>query len=125
MLIRRITLLIGLLLTAGTSLAHHSIGGEFDSSRSITVTGTVKEVALINPHAYILIDVEEAGEAVQYTLTMGPAIKLIRGSGWTPDILHAGDVVTSSGRPMRKGNGMYIAHLVTQDGEVLIGELVE
>lgn len=114
------------LLLAGPAQAHHSIGGEFDSSRSVTVDGVVKEVHLVNPHAYILVDVESnPGETVQWTLIWGPAIKMIRGLGWTRDTLKPGERITASGRPMRKGEGMYIAELSKEDGTVLIGELVE
>jgi hypothetical protein len=120
----RIGSCLGLLLTAGASWSHHSIGGEF-SDEQVTVEGVVTEFELINPHAYIVIAVGEGAAATDWTLTMGPATKLIRGSGWTPTILKPGDRVTSTGRAARRGHGMYIVELIKSDGTVLIAGLQE
>jgi hypothetical protein len=120
----RIGLGLSFVLTAGAALSHHSIGGEF-SNAEVTVEGVVKEFELINPHAYIVIAVGDGAETKDWTLTMGPATKLIRGSGWTPTILVPGDRVTSTGRAAREGNGMYIAELIKADGTVLIESLEE
>lgn len=116
---------VAMLVAGQTVLAHHSIGGEFDNAREVTVTGTVKEFALINPHTYIVIAVDDAGTTRDWTLTFGPATKLIRGSGFTPTTLVAGDVVTATGRPARQGLGMYLSWLGKADGTVLIDELQE
>ena len=114
-----------LLLLATAGRAHHSIGGEFDNAREVTVTGTVKEYALINPHTYIVIAVGADGAARDWTLTFGPATKLIRGSGFTPTTLVPGETVTATGRPARAGLGLYLAWLAKADGTVLIDELEE
>jgi DNA/RNA endonuclease YhcR with UshA esterase domain len=105
--------------------AHHSITGEFDGSRQVTVEGTVKEFKLINPHTYIVIAVDNDDGSEDWTLTFGPATKLIRGSGWSESTLTAGDRVAATGRPARKGLGLYLALLVKADGTVLIDELEE
>jgi hypothetical protein len=104
-----------LTLSAGAALAHHSIGGEF-SDEHVTVEGVVTEFRLINPHSYIVIEAGDGAETKAWTLTLGPATKLIRGSGWTPTILVPGDRVTSTGRAARRGNGLYIVELVKGDG---------
>ena len=111
-------------VAGGGAAAHHSIGGEF-SNDHVTVEGVVTEFRLINPHAYIVIDVAAGAETEQWTLTLGPATKLIRGSGWSPTILAPGDRVTSTGRAARRGYGMYIVELVKADGTVLMDELQE
>lgn len=115
-----------LAMWSAKTVAHHSIAGEFDGSNIVDVTGTVVELKLINPHTYILLDVEnEAGEVERWTLNFGPASKLIRGMGWHAEILQPGDVVTAQGRRAREYPGMYLSHLVTDDGEVLLDALVE
>lgn len=114
-----------LLALAAAGRAHHSIGGEFDNAREVTVTGTVKEYALINPHTYIVVAVDADGAARDWTLTFGPATKLIRGSGFTPTTLVPGDTVTATGRPAREGLGLYLVWLAKADGTVLIDELEE
>jgi DNA/RNA endonuclease YhcR with UshA esterase domain len=105
--------------------AHHSISGEFDNTRQITVEGTVKDYKLINPHTYIVVAVDGERGSEDWTLTFGPATKLIRGSGWNEDTLKPGDRVTATGRPAREGLGLYLAELLKADGTVLIDELVE
>jgi hypothetical protein len=105
--------------------AHHSISGEFDNTRQVTVEGTVKDYKLINPHTYIVISVDGVRGNEDWTLTFGPATKLIRGSGWNEHTLKPGDRVTATGRPAREGLGIYLAELLKADGTVLIDELVE
>ena len=113
------------LLVASVGSAHHSIGGEFDNSRQVTVEGVVKEYKLINPHTYIVVAVAGERGSEDWTLTFGPATKLIRGSGWNESTLKVGDRVTATGRPARKGLGLYLAELTKADGTVLIDELQE
>jgi uncharacterized protein DUF6152 len=120
-----LTPLAATLLAAPFVHAHHSITGEFDNARQVTVEGTVKELRLINPHTYIVVAVQGERGSEDWTLTFGPATKLIRGSGWTESTLAAGDQVTAIGRPARKGLGVYLARLTKADGTVLIDELVE
>ena len=105
--------------------AHHSIGGEFDNARELTVDGVVKEYHLINPHTYIVVEVDNGAAIGDWTLTFGPATKLIRGSGWNESTLQPGDRVTATGRPARDGLGMYLSALTKADGTVLINELRE
>jgi hypothetical protein len=116
--------LAALLMTSFAS-AHHSIGGEFDNTRQLTVEGVVKDYKLINPHTYIVVAVAGERGSEDWTLTFGPATKLIRGSGWNESTLKPGDRVTATGRPARKGLGMYLAELKKADGTVLIDELQE
>ena len=116
---------VAALLVASVASAHHSIGGEFDNSRQLTVEGIVKEYKLINPHTYIVVAVAGERGSEDWTLTFGPATKLIRGSGWNESTLKAGDRVTATGRPARKGLGLYLAELTKADGTVLIDELQE
>jgi hypothetical protein len=97
-----IVLGLALLLNGSGSSAHHSVGGEFSTER-VTVEGVVTEFRLINPHTYIVLEVGDGADMRQWTLTLGPATRLIRGSGWTPAILAPGDRVMSTGRAARTG----------------------
>jgi Family of unknown function (DUF6152) len=115
---------LALILAAGGAYPHHSVGGEFGDER-VTVEGVVTDFRLINPHSYIVLDVGEGAATTRWTLTLGPANRLIRGSGWTSEILVPGERVTSTGRAARSGNGMYVARLVKADGTMLLDELQE
>jgi hypothetical protein len=116
---------VACLILAAAASAHHSISGEFDNTRQVTVEGTVKDYRLINPHTYIVVSVDSGHGSEDWTLTFGPATKLIRGSGWNDATLRPGDRVRATGRPAREGRGLYLAELVKADGTVLIDELVE
>jgi hypothetical protein len=120
-----VPLAIACITLADVSGAHHSISGEFDNTRQVTVEGKVKDYKLINPHTYIVVSVESENGNEDWTLTFGPATKLIRGSGWNAATLRPGDRVTATGRPAREGLGLYLAELIKADGTVLIDELEE
>ena len=45
-------------------VAHHSISAEFDTSKPITFTGTVKKVAWMNPHIYTQVEVKQPNGSV-------------------------------------------------------------
>jgi hypothetical protein len=45
--------------------AHHSISGVYDSSRRATIEGTVAQFHLVNPHAFLLIDVKDGTDRGQ------------------------------------------------------------
>src|SRR6185503_6176480 len=58
------TLLTALLFAAvftAPILAHHSINAEFDSTKPITLVGTVSNVDWMNPHTYVFVDVKDSG----------------------------------------------------------------
>src|SRR5262245_15870865 len=54
-------LLALVVLFAGASLsAHHSFAAAYDTSKQITVQGTLVRVRLTNPHSWFFIDVKDA-----------------------------------------------------------------
>jgi hypothetical protein len=55
----------GLLLVAVPALAHHAIQAQFDYDKPITLTGTLKKMEWINPHAYMYLDVKDSGGKVK------------------------------------------------------------
>src|ERR1700738_3497503 len=50
---------IGLVAAAAPVVAHHSFAAEYDSSKPITLKGTVTRVEWTNPHARFYVDVKE------------------------------------------------------------------
>ncbi|HUN73301.1 MAG TPA: DUF6152 family protein [Steroidobacteraceae bacterium] len=53
-----------LILAANVALAHHSVGGEFDVHKKLTLTGVVSQVEWANPHIYVHLMVKEPGGSV-------------------------------------------------------------
>ena len=68
-----LTVAIGLAATA-TSLAHHSVPGQFDTTKPMTLKGVISKIDWINPHIYIRLDVKEPdGTTSTRTETIVPA----------------------------------------------------
>ena len=87
----------GMLLAALPLAAHHSIAAEFDASKPVAFTGTVKKVAWMNPHIYTYVEVKQPnGSLIEYKVEGGPPNALYR-SGWREDSLKAGETVSVTG----------------------------
>jgi hypothetical protein len=108
-----------LLVAAAPLTAHHSISAEFDTTKPITFTGTIKQVDWMNPHIYTHVEVKGADGAVTvYKVEGGPPNSLYR-NGWRKDSLKAGDVVTVNGIRAKSPTSMNIgvATITTADGK--------
>jgi Family of unknown function (DUF6152) len=106
------------------SAAHHSTAAEFDNSKPITFTGTVRKVQWMNPHIYTLIEVMRPdGQSIVYHVEGGPPNSLYR-QGWRMDTLKAGQTVTVSGLRAKNEASMHVgqATITTVDGKrVFVG----
>ena len=78
-----------LLLAASPALAHHGDADRYNQE-VVTVTGTVVEVQMVNPHAHLVLDVEEGGKTVRWQAELGGPQQLIRQFNWTPATLKKG-----------------------------------
>jgi DNA/RNA endonuclease YhcR with UshA esterase domain len=108
-----------LLVAAAPLTAHHSISAEFDTTKPITFTGTIKQVDWMNPHIYTHVEVKGAdGTVTVYKVEGGPPNSLYR-NGWRKDSLKAGDVVTVNGIRAKSPTSMNIgvATITTADGK--------
>jgi hypothetical protein len=107
------------LMLATPLLAHHSVSAEFDQSKPVKFTGTVKKVEWMNPHIYTHVEVKEPdGKVVVYRVEGGPPNSLFR-SGWRRDSLKAGDVVSVSAIRAKSPTSMNVgvATITTADGK--------
>jgi hypothetical protein len=84
-------------------LAHHSIAGEYDVDKPVTVKGVVTKVEWTNPHARIYVDVAQPnGSVVNWTVELQAVSALVR-NGWTRRTVNVGDTVTVEGLHARSG----------------------
>jgi NADPH:quinone reductase-like Zn-dependent oxidoreductase len=95
-----------------TTPAHHSISSVYDSSRRVTIEGTVAQFQLINPHPFLFIDVTDAtGKVQQWRLEMDNRFELVS-IGVTANTFKAGDRVVVTGTLARgSSNGLYVWRL--------------
>lgn len=83
-------------VVAGTVSAHHSVSGQYDASKPLTLTGVISKVDWINPHIYLHLDVKDKDGAVTtWTLSTLPTA-MMRRAGLTKESLQGqpGEVVT-------------------------------
>src|SRR4051794_1779942 len=70
--------------------AHHSYA-MFDSTKTMTLSGTVKQFQFTNPHSWIQVMAPGAnGSLVEWSVQMGAPFELIR-AGMGPQTLKPGD----------------------------------
>ena len=110
---KRWALLAAATIAVGTAThAHHSISTLYDSSRQVTIEGTVAQFQLINPHPFLLIDVKgPTGEAQRWQLEMDN-LRELASIGVTATTFKPGDVVVVTGSLARKsGQKLYLLRL--------------
>ena len=86
----------------GGAAAHHGDADRYNQD-VVTVTGTVVEVQMVNPHARIILDVEEGGKTVRWQAELGGPQQLIKQFGWTPATIKKGMKLTMIGRRLKSG----------------------
>jgi len=106
------TAALGVVLSAGSVIAHHSFAAEFDANRPLTLKGVVTKIEWSNPHTYFYMDVTGTdGKVVNWGMEMGSPNGLMR-QGWTRNTLHIGDEVTVEGAQAKDGTNVGNARAV-------------
>lgn len=91
----------GLLVAASPLRAHHE--WPVDSSRPITIRGTVAQVRWGNPHVMIYLDVDANGAVEKWTVG-GSSPQYMTTCGWTKKTLQPGDAITVIGFRYKDGS---------------------
>ena len=111
--------LVGLLMLAVPAFAHHGSAGE-DTSKIVTIKGTVTDFQYINPHVQIYVEVkDEQGNVQTWNGEASNALVLHR-AGWNSKIIKVGDQITMNGyQSKNKATSLRLTSVVLADGRQL------
>ena len=94
---------VALILGAAPAWAHHAFAAEFDAKKPVHLVGVVSKVELINPHAWIHVDVKNAdGSVSNWAVECGNPNTLLR-RGYTKASLMAGTEIVVQGFQAKRG----------------------
>jgi hypothetical protein len=103
------------ILALPTVYAHHSLVGEFDTSVTMEVRGTLTKLEWFNPHIWLYLDVTAASGAIEkWQCEMGSPNQLIR-AGWKKEDLPVGTVIRANANPARDGSLTCSTRSITLD----------
>jgi hypothetical protein len=81
------------------AMAHHGVG-TFDLSKSVTYSGKLTKLELINPHAWLYFEVTDNGKVTKMRCEMRSA-HVLRRSGWSKELFPINTQVTIEAAPDR------------------------
>ena len=124
MKLKRLPLLIlPALVFVAPVLAHHSISGEFDTGKPVTINGVVSNVDWMNPHAYVFVDVNDSslGKARTWACELANPSELVR-RGFNRSALKVGMAVRVIGTRAKDGSFKIHTDLLSSDKSVLFAK---
>ncbi len=106
-----------LFVVSGPAFAHHGAAA-YDSSKMVTVTGTVTDFQFINPHVMITMDVKDpsTGKIEKWEGELTSPNHLER-AGWTKSTIKVGDEVTMTGAALKSGAPAMAIRKVMKNGQ--------
>jgi hypothetical protein len=103
----------GLFFTLFSAAAHHSVSGQFDREKRVSVTGVITDVEWINPHTYIHLESRDENGAVTMWQFESAPTAMLRKVGLTKDML------------MGDGGSVTIDAILARDGTENYGWLLK
>jgi hypothetical protein len=112
------TAAIAWFLAAPAAQAHHSLSGQFDTSKSFEVNGVVSRVDWVNPHTYLYVDVKQPnGSQLTYKLESLPVAMMRKAGVSKQELLGDGRPVHVKAHPARNGTATLGYMLVLKLGD--------
>jgi hypothetical protein len=113
-------LVVACLALAGAGVrAHHSVPGQFDTSKPTTLMGTITKIDWINPHVYLNLTVKSDTATETWRLGTAPPAMMRKAGLSKADIAgKAGEILTLVVYPARDGtkNLGWITKITYEDG---------
>ena len=120
---RTLALTTAAMLTAATSaFTHHSVTGQFDTTKKVTITGVISRVDWVNPHIYVIVDgKDDSGATGQWALETVPTAMARKAKLTKEDMAGTkGETVTVIGHPAREARkSAWILRITYSDGHFL------
>ena len=106
-------------LLCGPAYGHHSLTAEFDTRKTLVLTGVISRVQWANPHIYVDLDVTDgAGKVVTWHLECVPVAMARKAGVSMKTLMGNGDRVTVDAFPARDGTAHlgFLAKITYPDG---------
>lgn len=119
--------LIALLVAPSIGIAHHGIAN-FNLNIDVGISGTISDIAFVNPHSWIYVDVAQADGTTSNWKCELRAATVLRRSGWSKEMFEIGSAVTITGSPDRfEDNTCYMSTIQFANGNSMdrYGQLVQ
>jgi hypothetical protein len=114
----RLAVVLLLVFSAVPLSAHHS--WPVNTSRLVTIKGTVVAFAWENPHPMITLEVRADDGTPEKWMIGGPAINRMEANGWSKTTVKPGDVITGIGYQFSNGQKVVrLERVVLADGREL------
>lgn len=95
---------IGVLIGSASAVGHHAFSAEFDANAPVKLTGPITKVELINPHAWIHIDVTTPDGKIEKWAVEGGTPNTLQRRGITRDTIKLGTVIVVQGYRSKDGS---------------------
>jgi hypothetical protein len=99
------------LLFTAPAIAHHG-WGSYDANNPLTITATIEQVSIGNPHGMMML----TQDGKTWEVTLAPRSRMLR-RGATPELVTTGKQVTAYGYPKRDGTAEIRAEWIEIDGK--------
>jgi hypothetical protein len=103
---------VSLLLVPTAALAHHALEAQFNTKKTIALTGAVRKMDWSNPHVRLYIEVKNESNTMTWEVDMGSPNLQLR-AGWRIDTYRRGDLVRVDAYPARNGSNVAYGTKVT------------
>jgi len=101
-----------LLFVPTAVIAHHQLDAQFDTTKTITLTGAIQRIDWRNPHVRMYLEVKDADNMVTWEVNMGPPNQQMM-NGWKIDTYKSGDRVSVDLYPAKDGSKVGYGKKVT------------
>ena len=100
------------------AIAHHSVGGFFDTTQTVEIEGVLTSTKWQNPHSVFSVDVEDAsGEVTEWQIETG-AVAVLTSRGLSRELLGVGNRIRILGNPSNRGrNEIWANNVLLSNGE--------